>query len=285
MKNRLKVSSMTPSEVVEKLRQGDAQARAVVRGHIEECLRRLVDQRMKEWGNWSYRPEQLRESIFSWLEMVLIRSSDVPLTDWEELVGWMVLRVSCTLVGEDESTSPVPPGPQLPQDAFPGYRVEIHYRPLEAVSGDRAFWAHRSEFGWVFLCDVTGHGWPAHIVAEVLGPLWDAVPESETTPEGVLGWMNSQLYDRLPDSTFVEALLVRIGPDGQLAAASAGATLFEFVPGGKLQLGGHWLGLLPQLSLESSQCVLQVGQHCLLSTDGLMEQPMDVWRPRMPPES
>ncbi len=166
---------------------------------------------------------------------------------------------------------------------FAAYEVRSYAQPLERVGGD--WWDHDAEPGrvlWVILGDVTGHGYPAYLLAAGLPYLWrtKAIAERRAEvqePHELLGALGRELEAVLPDDVFVEAVLGRFDTSGEAVLAAAGgcrpilrrsqADLPE-----RHSLSGCQLGL--ELG-DQDQCSrnLDHGDELLLATDGLFDQP------------
>jgi serine phosphatase RsbU (regulator of sigma subunit) len=98
---------------------------------------------------------------------------------------------------------------------FATYEVRSYVRSLEPVGGD--WWDHDVEAGhvlWVILGDVTGHGYPAYLLAAGLPHLWRTreiadLRATRREPCELLGALGRELEAVLPDEVFVEAVLGR----------------------------------------------------------------------------
>ena len=100
---------------------------------------------------------------------------------------------------------------------------------------------------WVFLADVTGHGYYAYLLATSLPVVWqrcwNAHPNREPEPAELLGAMHEMLADCMPDGIFLESLqpvarhaqeigidlLIEPEPELLIENAEQFATFMEFV--------------------------------------------------------
>jgi serine phosphatase RsbU (regulator of sigma subunit) len=166
---------------------------------------------------------------------------------------------------------------------FAAFKVRSYSRPLERVGGD--WWDHDSQPGrvlWVILGDVTGHGYPAYLLAAGLPQLWRSTTIKELRasthePRELLGALGRELEAVLPDDLFVEAVLGRFGASGEAVLAAAGGCR-PILRRSKTDvpelhsLSGCLLGL--ELG-DRDQCswMLDDGDEVMLATDGLFDQP------------
>src|SRR5262249_36301910 len=108
------------------------------------------------------------------------------------------------------------------------YELWAYTTPLDRVGGD--WWDFDAEPGsvlWVIVGDVTGHGYPAYLLAAGLPHLWHSRPIAELRagacePRELLGALGRELEAVLPDDLFVEAALGRFSPSGEAVLAAAG---------------------------------------------------------------
>jgi serine phosphatase RsbU (regulator of sigma subunit) len=189
-------------------------------------------------------------------------------------------------------TPSIPPGRGFPQRESSGtpprpdwqtYRVLSFCRPCEQVGGD-CFCVDGDGAGglWVFVADVTGHGYLAYILADGLGYLWrtNAIAGRRTAasePRDVLDVLDMELAPVLPDEVFVEAVLLGRFPapgDAQLAGAGMCRVLLRRSGSDPIEvhpLGGTYLGLgLGQR--DQIDLALSSGDEMALASDGLYEQ-------------
>jgi hypothetical protein len=274
----------TPFELVSALHAGDSQARAVLEAWCGALMTRLVAKADERLGSQGGDHTKFVRRALRWVEMYLrAREPSV-----YQGVGRQTFLLSL-LVAASRWLDPFnPDAPEVfalsqGEPDFEAYEVRSYVRPLERVGGD--WWDHDVEPGrtlWVILGDVTGHGYPAYLLAAGLPHLWRAKAIAELRarvhePRALLGALGRELEAVLPDDLFVEAVLGRFSSSGEAVLAAAGgghpilrrarADLPEFH-----SLSGCLLGL--ELG-ERDQCSwsLDAGDELLLATDGLFDQP------------
>lgn len=174
--------------------------------------------------------------------------------------------------------------PALPD--CPIYHSETFFRPHGKVGrysfGGDWYAGHRLDDGslWVFLADVTGHGYYAYLLATALptvwGQLWAAHPGTAPEPAELLAAMHEMLADCLPDGIFLECTLVRLTTDGEATVAPAGGTRLLVHPlrsrPDVVRLRGAWIGLRPPTLEEQHRMRLGHGDELVLATDGVFDQ-------------
>jgi Stage II sporulation protein E (SpoIIE) len=180
------------------------------------------------------------------------------------------------------------PGP-LPSSR--AYHSETYFRPYQRLAdawfGGDWYVGREGADGslWVFLADVTGHGYHAHLLAcglpDVWRRCWDEVRKPDPEPAHVLTLMHDLLSDCLPDGIFLECTLVRLGADGRVTVAPAGGTRLLIRRGGMqtdlYYLRGAWLGLRPPELADQRSWMLEDGDELLLATDGVFDQLEGDW--------
>jgi hypothetical protein len=133
---------------------------------------------------------------------------------------------------------------------------------------------------WVFLADVTGHGYYAYLLASGLPGVWQRCwsdhPDHPPEPAELLARMHELLADCLPEGIFLEATLVRLGEDGRTTVVAAGGTRFWLCRGSSrpdlVKLRGAWLGLRAPHPEDQHTLTLGHGDELLLTTDGVFDQ-------------
>jgi hypothetical protein len=274
----------TPFELVTALRAGDGQARGVLEAWCGEPITRLVMAVADRHGLASGPAEMLTRRGLRWLEMYL-RARD---TSLYEGLGRQTFVISLLLATyrwldplDPNRCEPLSLSPSEPH--FDAYEVRSYTRPLDWVGGD--WWDHDVVPGkvlWVIIGDVTGHGYPAFLLAAGLPHLWRAKAMAELRvtiqePRALLGAVGRELEAVLPDDLFVEAVLGRFAASGDAVLAAAGgcrpilrrsqADLPEFY-----SLSGCLLGLEIG-DRDQRSWSLEDGDELLLATDGLFDQP------------
>jgi predicted ester cyclase len=158
-----------------------------------------------------------------------------------------------------------------------GWQVSPYYRPARAVGGD-FYDIFELEGGKVGLAvgDATGKGMPAALAVTASSSMLRAVAQdSSYSPGEVLRRVNETLIARIPPNMFVTCFYAILDPNrGHLSYANAGHDLPYVWHGGdadELRARGMPLGLMPRMSYEEKEMVLDAGQGVLLYSDGLVE--------------
>jgi serine phosphatase RsbU (regulator of sigma subunit) len=126
--------------------------------------------------------------------------------------------------------------------------------------------------------DATGKGVPAALVMATTCGMLQAVSQAldSSSPAEVLSQVNETLFSRIPPEMFVTCFYCILKPKGgRLVYANAGHDLpyLRGQGGGceELRARGMPLRLLPGMSYEEKQIVLNVGEAALFHSDGLVE--------------
>jgi serine phosphatase RsbU (regulator of sigma subunit) len=126
--------------------------------------------------------------------------------------------------------------------------------------------------------DATGKGIPAALVAEATSNMLRAVAQAlaSSSPGEVLERVNGALVARVPSNMFVTCFYAIVDPkSGTLSYANAGHDL-PYVrrssgDAEELRARGMPLGLMPGMSYEENEIVLDAGESALFYSDGLVE--------------
>ena len=175
--------------------------------------------------------------------------------------------------------------PALPKS--PAYDTQSVFLPFERVG---AYWLGGDHVGgeldsdgslWVLVTDVTGHGYPAYLVAENVPRLWriawDGLPPHEREPIRLLESLHELLEDCLPEGVFIEATLARLRRDGTTTIMPAGGSRVlrrsasDEIPV-MHSLPGSWLGLTAPNPGDQQSWSTELGDELLLGSDGLFDQ-------------
>jgi hypothetical protein len=282
----------TPYELVSAIHRGDADARTCVERWCRTYVVCLIDRVVGRYGyeNSSQDRKALVNYVLRWLIMYIRSrpSSDFANMSRSDLVMLlyvaafkMLHRPSCPLKrgepnhAEDERRS----GSLL-------YRIWTYSQPCEQVGGD---WLgvdiDQQQRLWVMVCDVTGHGLAAYILASGLPYLWHTTRIVErrsqaATPTELLGLLGQELEPILPEGVFVEAALSRFGANGEVAVAAAGLCRVILRRSGQAEFdlqefGGFLLGLecADSSARDHREWTLTAEDEILFASDGLFEQP------------
>jgi serine phosphatase RsbU (regulator of sigma subunit) len=159
------------------------------------------------------------------------------------------------------------------------WEISPRYQPAREVGGDFYDFHFLSEgkLGLV-VGDATGKGVPAALVmSTTCGMLQLAAQELDSSSPGeVLSRVNETLFARIPANMFVTCFYCILDPESaRLSYANAGHDL-PYVRRGsgdaeELRARGMPLGLMPGMSYEEKETILEAGEAALLYSDGLVE--------------
>jgi serine phosphatase RsbU (regulator of sigma subunit) len=170
----------------------------------------------------------------------------------------------------------------LPEEVptLEGWQISPFYRPAREVGGD-FYDFHLLSEGRVGLVvgDATGKGVPAALVmSTTCGMLQLAAQELDSSSAGeVLSRVNETLFTRIPANMFVTCFYCILDPEsGSVSYANAGHDLPYVLRGSggeceELRARGMPLGLMPGMSYEEKETILNSGEAALLYSDGLVE--------------
>ena len=160
-----------------------------------------------------------------------------------------------------------------------GWQISPYYQPAREVGGDfyDFFELEDGRMG-VVVGDATGKGIPAALVAEASSNMLRAVAQAldSSSPGEVLERVNETLMARIPPNMFVTCFYAILEPkSGRLLYANAGHDLPYLRRRGsdceELRARGMPLGLMPGMSYEQKETVLDAGETALFYSDGLVE--------------
>jgi serine phosphatase RsbU (regulator of sigma subunit) len=160
-----------------------------------------------------------------------------------------------------------------------GWQISPYYQPAREVGGD-FYDFHVLSKGRLGLVvgDATGKGVPAALVmSTTCGMLQLAARASgPSSPSEVLEQVNETLFARIPQNMFVTCFYAILDPkSGSLSYANAGHDLpYLRRRGGdceELRATGMPLGLMPGMSYEQKETILDAGEAALFYSDGLVE--------------
>jgi serine phosphatase RsbU (regulator of sigma subunit) len=165
---------------------------------------------------------------------------------------------------------------EVPQ--LEGWQISPFYRPAREVGGDfYDFHLLSEERLGVVVGDATGKGVPAALVmSTTCGMLQLAARALDSSSPGeVLVQVNETLFARIPSNMFVTCFYANLDPNsGRFTYANAGHDLPYLWHGGdveELRARGMPLGLMPGMSYEQKEIVLEPRDNVLLYSDGLVE--------------
>ncbi len=166
----------------------------------------------------------------------------------------------------------------LPKDLpqLDGWQISHHYRPARDVGGDFYDFLELEDgrLGLV-VGDATSKGVPAALVMATARSMLRAVAQTSESPGEVLRRANDPLVIDIPPNMFVTCFYAILEPkSGRLRYANAGHDLPYLHRGGdaeELRARGMPLGLMPGMSYEEKEIVLDAGERVLFYSDGLVE--------------
>jgi serine phosphatase RsbU (regulator of sigma subunit)/anti-sigma regulatory factor (Ser/Thr protein kinase) len=163
---------------------------------------------------------------------------------------------------------------ELPQHA--GWSLDAFYRPAREVGGDfyDVFDLPDGRLA-IVVGDVTDKGVPAALVMASTRSVLRASAQRLQQPGLVLERVNDQLAGDMPPNMFVTCLYGVLEPDdGRFVFANAGHNL-PAVQGRdgarEVKATGMPLGLIPGMSYDEAEFVLQPGESALLYSDAIPE--------------
>ena len=163
---------------------------------------------------------------------------------------------------------------ELPQLA--GWDVSAFYRPARAVGGDFYDFIQLDDGRIAIIAgDVTDKGVPAALVMASTRSILRGDAGRLVSPSKVLERANDLLVPDIPSHMFVTCLYALLDPStGRLSFANAGHNLpYVRKKDGVVELRatGMPLGLMPGMTYEETETVLDPGDVMLLHSDGLAE--------------
>jgi serine phosphatase RsbU (regulator of sigma subunit)/ketosteroid isomerase-like protein len=159
-----------------------------------------------------------------------------------------------------------------------GWLISPLYQPAREVGGDfyDFFELEDGRFG-IVVGDATGKGVPAALVMASTRSMLRAVAQaSNYSPGEVLRRVNDPLVTDIPPNMFITCFYCILDPkSGRLKYANAGHDLPYLHrrrgEAEELRARGMPLGLIPGMSYEEKEIVLEAGEATLFYSDGLVE--------------
>jgi serine phosphatase RsbU (regulator of sigma subunit)/predicted ester cyclase len=161
-----------------------------------------------------------------------------------------------------------------------GWQISPYYQPAREVGGDfYDFFELEDGRVGVVVGDATGKGVSAALVAAATSSMVRAVAQAlgSSSPGEVLAQVNETLVARIPSNMFVTCFYAVLDPESAgLRYANAGHDL-PYLRGRssndaeELSARGMPLGLMPKMSYEEKEIVLDAGDSVLFYSDGLVE--------------
>jgi serine phosphatase RsbU (regulator of sigma subunit) len=168
----------------------------------------------------------------------------------------------------------------LPQEVptLEGWKITPFYQPAREVGGD-FYDFHLLSGGRLGLVvgDATGKGVPAALVMSTTCGMLRAVSQASdsSSPGEMLRRVNEALVPSIPANMFVTCFYAILDPkSASLRYANAGHDVPYLHRNGaaeELRARGMPLGLMPGMSYEENEIVLDAGEAALFYSDGLVE--------------
>jgi serine phosphatase RsbU (regulator of sigma subunit)/anti-sigma regulatory factor (Ser/Thr protein kinase) len=159
---------------------------------------------------------------------------------------------------------------------LPGWQITAFYRPAREVGGDFYDVIPLPDGRVAFVVgDVTDKGVPAALVMSATRSVLRASAQRLLEPGAVLERVNEHLCPDMPEKMFVTCLYGVLDPEsGHLRFANAGHDV-PYVKTARgideLRARGMPLGLMPGMTYEEKDAMLEAGDSVLLHSDGVVE--------------
>lgn len=166
----------------------------------------------------------------------------------------------------------------LPQNLpdIPNLSIASMYIPLDEVGGDFYDMYWEGDFLFIFMCDVSGHGVPACLIASMVKmALQSEISEKKNEDVNhILEGINKSLVNIIGNN-FVTASLSKLNlPTGDITSATAGHPPIYHIQQGKtleIQSRGKPLGLFQNFETGTHITQLQKQDTLFFYTDGIVE--------------
>jgi serine phosphatase RsbU (regulator of sigma subunit) len=276
----------TPKDLVQALHERRREARTQLWHHFRYPVGQLLDAVFAHHGLAHDRALLTQHALHS--AETYLRTREPAYFEgwsWAEFVAEILLYLGKTALLSSEGS---PEGDQSPAalPECPAYWSQTFFLPCEKVGpyrvgGDWFGGALASDGSlWVFVADVTGHGYSAYLLAiglpHVWRVCWDGLESDCCQPAALLGAMHGLLEDCLPEGVYVEGTLARLRADGEITVAPAEGSRVLVRSGGapvaRHTLRGGWLGLAPPDPADQRSWIQAAGDELLLASDGLFDQ-------------
>ena len=157
-----------------------------------------------------------------------------------------------------------------------GWEISPFYQPAREVGGDFYDFHLLSEARLgLIVGDATGKGVPAALVMSTTCGMLRLAAQSYSSPGEMLQLVNEALFPNIPANMFVTCFYGVLNPSsGTFTYANAGHDLPYLWQSGDavdLRARGMPLGLMPGMSYEKKETILEAGEAALFYSDGLVE--------------
>lgn len=167
----------------------------------------------------------------------------------------------------------------LPREvpAIAGWAITPYYAPAREVGGDfYDFISLANGMLGLLVADVTDKGVPAGLVMATTRSVLRAAATRLESPGQVLARVNDIIHPDIPTNMFVTCFYAVLNPlTGELQFANAGHDLpyLRSRNGSlrELRARGMPLGLMPAMVYEEGYTQIEIGDHLLLYSDGVVE--------------
>lgn len=158
--------------------------------------------------------------------------------------------------------------------AIPGYSFASLYIPLDEVGGDFYDIYEKNGKVYFFLCDVSGHGVPACLIASMVKMAFQSEIQREKSITKIMQGINKSLYSIIGNN-FVTAMIAELNTkDKSIQYTTAGHPPFYHVTKNdifELSTKGKPLGVFPDAEFKSKKVHPTEGDLLFLYTDGIVE--------------
>ncbi len=250
---------------------------------------RLLELNRIDFDDLLNRRPELAIGILQQLSIRLSNSEDATIRDLQEKnrqlsQAYQELKAAqAQIIEKEKIEQDLRMARKIQESIFPknlpevrGWKLSAYWNPARAVSGDfYDFVLFRDGKLAVLIGDVTDKGLPAALVMATTCSVLRVAAKKRLSPSEVLRQVNDLLCPDMPPKMFVTCLCVVLDPaSGRLSFANAGHELpYRLTAQGPVELRatGMPLGLLPGMTYDEKEAILEPGDGLLLYSDGLVE--------------
>lgn len=159
---------------------------------------------------------------------------------------------------------------------LPGWNMAAYWQPARAVSGDFYDFINFPDGKVAMIAgDVTDKGVPAALMMATTRSILRVVAEGLVAPGEVLAEANNRLCPDIPPHMFITCLYALLDPaSGLVRYANAGHNPPYKCAGEEIvemRARGMPLGLMPDMTYEEKEIVIEPGENVVIYSDGLTE--------------
>jgi hypothetical protein len=157
-----------------------------------------------------------------------------------------------------------------------GLKIATRFDPMREVGGDLydfIYYRDPDRLG-IFICDVTGHGVPAALIAGMVKSLIISAPVDPYRPAALLEYINSKVLGRTQENFITACNVIYDRKTRTCYLARAGHSWPLLIRDGRVQelkSRGRILGFFPIIESDVLSVPLKKGDRIILYTDGLSE--------------